>query len=278
MEQLPLWAADRVEPISLGAGLVRVGTCGYSYRDWVGRFYPRQLRADAMLEYYARHFSTVEIDASYYRVPSEATIASLHRRTPPEFRFTAKLPGSLTHVPSDVLRPSLDDAEAFRTNFAPLVDSKKLGAVLMQFPNSFRPSARAEEHLGRLREALPDLQLVAEFRHRGWQTAATFALLGRLGIAWCNVDEPHFQTLLHASNDVVGDLGYVRLHGRNAKMWWKGDSAERYEYDYTPEELSPWIARVSEMADAARETYVMFNNHRFGHSAANAQTFAEMLR
>jgi uncharacterized protein YecE (DUF72 family) len=284
VDQLPLWAGEppvadgRVDPISLADGVVRVGTCGYSYRDWIGPFYPEGLKPAQMLDYYARHFSTVEIDSSYYRIPSEAAIGSLHRRTPPDFRFTAKLPSTLTHVPTEIAEPALDDASLFRERMAPLVDAGKLGAVLLQFPNSFRPGLRAEAHLARLRAALPDLDLVAEFRHRAWQSATTLELLERLDIGWCNVDEPRFETLLRPSSDVVGRLAYVRFHGRNAKTWWKGDAGERYEYSYSPQELEPWAARVADMATAARETYVMFNNHRFGSAASNAELFAHMLR
>jgi uncharacterized protein YecE (DUF72 family) len=284
MEQLPLWSGadaagvDRIEPIPMENGVVRVGTCGYSYRDWIGNFYPPGVRPGKMLDYYASRFVTVEIDSSYYRIPSEAAIESMHRRTPEEFRFTAKAPGSLTHVPADADNVSLEDAPVFRERLAPLVEAGKLGAVLLQFPNSFRPGKSAEQHLGRLRDALPDLPLVAEFRHREWQSDATIALLGTLDIGWCNVDEPGFQTLLRPSSDVVGNLAYVRFHGRNAKTWWKGDGAERYHYSYTPQELEPWAARVADMASAARETYVFFNNHRFGHAASNADLFAHILR
>ena len=260
VEQLPLLRdavapATAVEPIVVGDHRIRVGTCGYSYRDWLGRFYPERLPSREMLGFYARHFGVVEIDSSYYRVPTVATCASLARRTPDGFIFTAKAPGSLTHVPADVDAPSLEDAGPFREALQPLATEGKLGPVLLQFPNAFRPTARAERHLERLADALGGLALVAEFRHRDWQGPATLDLLARLGIGWCNVDEPRFESLLHPSGDVVGDVAYVRFHGRNAKMWWKGDASERYEYAYAAEELEPWTARVGDMASAARETY-----------------------
>lgn len=285
VEQLPLLPEESpaatyppAAPIALGGGRVWVGTCGYSYRDWIGPFYPIGTKPPQMLPRYAQRFSSVEIDATYYGIPAVATFDSMARRTPTGFRFTSKLPGSLTHAAADALEPSLDDAALFRERIEPLVDAGKFGVALLQFPNGFKPGARAERHLARLREALGDLRLVAEFRHRDWQTNATLELLARLDIGWCNVDEPRFDTLLRPSSDVVGDVAYVRLHGRNAKTWWKGDSAERYHYTYSAEELEPWTARVSEMADAARDTYVFFNNHRFGHAASNATLFAAMLR
>jgi uncharacterized protein YecE (DUF72 family) len=267
----------RVESIPFGDGSIAVGTCGYSYKDWVGRFYPRSIKSNGMLPYYAEHFPAVEIDASYYRVPTEAAFASMEARTPSGFRFAAKLPGSVTHLPADEVHRVPDDARLFRENIAPLIRSGKLGAVLMQFPHSFAATSRAENYLKSLREELAGLSLVAEFRNREWQRHATLELLAELDIAWCNVDEPQFDKLLRPSSDVVGPLAYVRFHGRNYQNWWRGTAETRYDYDYTEEELAPWTERVAEMAAQTKQTYVFFNNHRLGQAAKNAGTFARML-
>ncbi len=267
---------ERVEPIRFGEGSIVVGTCGYSYKDWVGRFYPERIRANGMLPYYAEHFPAVEIDASYYRVPSEAAFASMDARTPPDFRFTAKLPGSVTHHPEEA-GGLPEDARLFRENVQPLVRSGKLGAILMQFPHAFAPAQRTERYLRTLRDEFADFPLVAEFRNREWQRAATLELLAELDIAWCNVDEPQFERLMRPSSDVVGPLAYVRFHGRNYKNWWRGSAETRYDYEYTEEELAPWTERVAEMAAQTKQTYVFFNNHRFGQAAKNAGTFARML-
>jgi len=269
---------DRVEPLAVGAGRIYVGTCGYSYKDWIGRFYPEGLKSSAMLPFYAEHFSAVEIDATYYRVPSAATFVSMDRRTPPDFRFTVKLPGTVTHLPSEEAEDVPDDARVFRENLEPLVASGKLAAVLMQFPNGFRPNSRTEAYVRALRGALPDLPLVAEFRSREWQRPETLSLLSEASIAWCNVDEPQFEGLMRPSSDVVGPLAYVRFHGRNYQKWWRHEkSEERYDYLYTPEELAPWTERVAEMASETKTTFAFFNNHRFGQAAKNAGMFAGML-
>ena len=268
----------RIEPIAVGAGRVYVGTCGYSYKDWIGRFYPERIKPSAMLPFYAEYFSAVEIDATYYRIPSAVTFASMHARTPPDFRFSVKLPGTVTHLPSDEAEGVPDDARIFRENVEPLVAAGKLAAALMQFPNGFRPNPRTESYVRALREALTDLPLVAEFRSREWQRPQTLALLRESSIAWCNVDEPQFEGLLRPSSDVVGPLAYVRFHGRNYKKWWRAENVdERYDYLYTPEELAPWTERVAEMAGETKTTFAMFSNHRFGQSAKNADMFAGML-
>src|SRR5947209_10981943 len=199
--QLPLLGGEGPgAPVRGGADLpgIRVGTCGFSYRDWVGVLYPVGTKAKEMLELYARSFSAVEIDSTYYRVPAPATFASMAERTPPGFRFSVKLPGAATHLPADVtaLPPEIKD---FRAALKPLVASGKFLCGLAQFPNSFKPSAEAERRLRALRKALPEMPLVAEFRHRDWQAHATLELLAELGIGWCNVDMTQFSKMLRVS-------------------------------------------------------------------------------
>ncbi len=230
-----------------------------------------------MLPFYAEYFSAVEIDATYYRVPSEATFASMDRRTPPDFRFAIKLPGTVTHPPAESNERVSDDARLFRENVEPLRAAGKLAAALAQFPHGFVPGERSENYLRALRAAFEDLPLVAEFRNREWQRPETIRLLEQLDIGWCNVDEPQFEKLLRPSRDAVGAVGYVRFHGRNAAQWWKGSVEERYDYDYSPEELAPWTDRVAEVASETKETFAMFNNHHMGKAAKNAATFAGML-
>jgi uncharacterized protein YecE (DUF72 family) len=268
----------RIEPIALGAGRIYVGTCGYSYKDWIGPFYPAGIKPSSMLSFYAEHFAAVEIDASYYAILPPATFASMAARTPDDFRFAVKLPGTLTHLPLEAATGASDDAALFRESVEPLRAAGKLTSVLMQFPNGFRPDARAEAYVRALGDALADLPLVAEFRNREWQRPQTLALLAEADIAWCNVDEPQFEDLMRPSSDVIGTLGYVRFHGRNFAKWWRHESGdERYDYLYTAEELTPWTERVAEMAGQTTTTLAFFNNHRFGQAAKNADMFAHML-
>ena len=267
----------RVAPAEVGAGRVFVGTCGWSYRDWIGPFYPNGTKSGEMLPYYAARFPAVEVDATYYRIPSAATFASMAERTPAGFRFSVKVPGSLTHVPEGERHAVRDDARVFRESIEPLVRAGKLATVLAQFPYSFHPNPQTEDYVRALREALGDLPFVAEFRTREWQRPETLELLREVDAGWCNVDEPRFEKLMHPSSDVVGGIGYVRFHGRNAQKWWRGDAAERYDYAYEPEELTPWVERVAEMAAQAPQTYAFFNNHRFGKAVKSADLFAGML-
>lgn len=258
---------------------IRVGTCGYSYADWIGPFYPRGTPRRAMLEYYATAFGAVEIDSTYYAVPQPRTFASMAERTPSGFRFAVKAPGAATHLPADAaaLPPEVDD---FRAALEPLAESGKLTCVLLQFPHGFAPSPAATRRLRALAHALREHDLVAEFRHRAWQSGETLELLGELGIGWCNVDMPGFSKLLRPSADAVGPIAYVRFHGRNLREWWRPSTPDaRYDYEYRAEELQPWVDRVADLRASAgvRETLAFFNNHRRGQAVRNAEMFREML-
>lgn len=261
------------------APVVAVGTCGYSYKDWVGPVYPTGAKPAQMLDYYVRRFATVEIDATYYRVPGIATFDSMARRTPDGFRFSAKLPGSATHLPEPRAGRVHDDVSLLRRNLQPLIDAGKFATVLAQFPNSFHPNEATYDYLAALREALDDLALVVEFRHREWQTNETLELLRSNAIGLVNVDEPHFKSLPRESSDVTAPIAYVRFHGRNVKNWWRGTNETRYDYSYTAEELEPWIERITDIAanPEVREVYAYFNNHARGQAVKNAELFEQML-
>ena len=258
--------------------MIYVGTCGYSYKDWVGPFYPPGTRAGAMLERYAERFDAVEIDSTYYAIPKPTLFESMARRTPASFRFCVKAPGSVTHLPAEGT-PEDADLAAFDEALAPLRQSGRLAAVLAQFPGSFHPGAPARARLQLLRERWPDVRLVAEFRHRDWQRDANLRVLRALDIGWCNVDEPDLESLMRPSAEATSAVGYIRFHGRNAAKWWKQDRspAERYDYLYTEDELAAWLPRIAEVSAHADETYVFFNNHRNGQAATNARQMASLL-
>lgn len=257
--------------------VIRVGTCGYSYADWKGKFYPEKIKAADMLVYYASAFNLVEVDATYYRVLPKSTFESMDARTPADFRFAIKLPGTATHAAADSRSEVHPDVALFYENLEPLVEHDKLACVLMQFPNSFKPSHENEAYLENLRNALKGLGLIAEFRNRDWQTAQTLDLLRALQIGICNVDGPQFKSLPRASSEVTGELAYVRFHGRNYKNWWRGNATTRYDYLYSAEELQPWVERIEEVAVKAKETLVLFNNHANGNAAINAKQLEAML-
>ncbi len=265
--------------VARGSVRVAVGTCGFSYKDWVGPFYAPGTKSAEMLAAYARRFSVVEIDSSYYGVPSRATVATWLRRSPDGFRFTAKLPSTATHLPKELQGTMHPDVVAYRDAFGELARAGKFACAVAQFPNSFRPADDAATHLRRLRETLGDMPLVAEFRHRDWQTNDTLVLLRELGIGLVVVDQPQFASLLRPTADVTSPMAYVRMHGRNYGTWWTGDNETRYDYCYSDEELGPWADRLVDLAASpeVREVFGFFNNHRRAQAVRNAEAFEAML-
>lgn len=256
------------------AGRVLVGTSGYSFPDWVGPFYPPGTRPGDFLAVYAEHFDAVEVNATYYRMPTAATLERMERRTPAGFRFVVKLLGAFTH------ERSADPAAAreFRAALAPLKDAGKYDGLLAQFPWAFRRDRAALDHLAALRERFADEPLFAEFRHDSWAAPGLGETLSGLGIGYCAVDEPALPGLMPPLALRTTADAYVRFHGRNAANWWGRGGGDRYDHDYTERELAEWVTRIGELARQSRTTYVFFNNCHAGQAARSAKLMQELLR
>jgi len=250
---------------------IRVGTSGWSYDDWRGRFYPERppARFDR-LAYLARYFGAVEVNASFYRPPGARAAASWLRRTPPDFEFTFKLHQRFTHERDRPWTPA--EADAFRRGVEPVLDAGRLGAVLVQFPWSFRCDASALRHLEAVRRDFGDLPLVVEVRHAGWTAPEAAEFLRSRGFGWVNIDQPAGLGGVPPTSVVTSPVGYVRLHGRNRAAWFAKDAGRdaRYDYLYREDELDEWIARIRDIARASQKTYVFTNNHYRGQAPANA--------
>ncbi|KOT50947.1 MULTISPECIES: DUF72 domain-containing protein [Streptomyces] len=271
-------------------GEILVGTCSWTDRALVGSgWYPVGRRdAEGRLRHYAERFPVVEVDSTYYGLPSERNSRLWAERTPDGFRFDVKAFSLLTGHPTrpaalpDDLRPAfvrrrggeagsdsglLDEVwRRFSAAVEPLRAAGRLGALLFQFPPWFAPGVRAEEFLTRCRERTEGWPVAVEFRHPEWwrgegRQADTAALLRELGVAAVAVDMA--QTLpasIPPVAPVTDDrLAVVRLHGRNA-AWGTGSKEERFRHRYGEEELREWVPRVREMAERADVVHVLFNN------------------
>ncbi len=280
-------------------GEIRIGTSGWSYPSgkgtWNGIFYPgpggRKTRTGAKfdeLAFYAEHFDTVEINSSFYRVPSRTTAESWARRTPPGFEFSLKLYQKFTHP--DMFEKATGaaawdvsdaDVDAFRAAIDPLASAGKLGALLAQFPASFKNEPDTRAYLEWLLRKFGDYLLAVELRHRSWsdQPEDTLTLLGEYGAAWTQIDEPKFrmsvrQNLLANAKTFY----YLRLHGRNAAQWWKHDKSEdRYNYLYSAEELQPFAEAAKAASREVKKAYLYANNHFSAKSVANAAILKHQL-
>ena len=242
---------------------------GWSYPDWEGIVYPKTPRFDG-LSYLARFFDTLEINSSFYRIPAARTTSSWVKRVRanPEFRFTLKLYKGFTHERT----ATADDERLFAEALAPLNDAAVLGAVLLQFPWSFKNDPEGLDYLSATLERFARHPLVVEVRHASWNQPEFYSFLVERGVGFCNIDQPLIGRSLAPSDRATGPVGYVRLHGRNYRDWFREDAGRdaRYDYLYSEEELDPWVEKISEVSGTASSTYVITNNHFRGQAVVNA--------
>ncbi|HEV7424980.1 MAG TPA: DUF72 domain-containing protein [Thermoanaerobaculia bacterium] len=255
---------------------IRIGPAGWSYKDWEGTVYPPHGSKFDHLAYLASFFDTIEINSPFYRIPPPTHSKSWVKRVAenPNFKFTTKVFRGFTH---DDAALADADVKAFRNYLDPLAEAKRLGAVLLQYPWSFKNSEESRDKLAALFNAFEGYPLALEVRHSTFQNEEFFQFLNEHDVAWVNVDQPLFHDSVKPSDAMTGPLAYARLHGRNYEKWFAhGETWERYNYLYSKEELAPWVDRIETMA-SAKETYVVTNNHFRGQAIVNAVELEESL-
>jgi uncharacterized protein YecE (DUF72 family) len=272
------------------ASRIRIGVAGWSYKDWEGVFYPPEVTRKKIhaLEYLAHFFDVVEINTSFYGhiKPELAKLWIRKVATNPNFVFTAKLHRSFTHSPLAVMEPTSaasikptdeDEAKA-REGLDALAGEGKLGALLIQFPVSFKNTSLNREYLEHLLRQFIEYPRVVEVRHDSWNNDETLASFARGNVAFCNIDQPMIGRSLAPTEHVTSSLGYVRLHGRNYKEWFNSDDRnDRYNYLYTESELGGWKDKIESVSEKAQTTYVITNNHYEARAGTNALELKSML-
>jgi uncharacterized protein YecE (DUF72 family) len=263
---------------SPNAPRIRVGPAGWSYADWNGIVYPaRRPRGFREASFLAEFFSTIEINTTFYH-PARAEMArSWVERVEhnPEFRFTAKLWQRFTHGRN----ADREDEKAVKAGLEPLASAGRLGALLMQFPWSFKNTTENREYLGGVCMQFMEYPLVLEVRHSSWSRPEVFQMLADLGVGFSNIDQPVIGRSLAPSDRSTSPVGYVRLHGRNYEHWFGENEhpGERYDYLYRLDELEPWVERIRNVAAHSDVTYVITNNHFEGKAVANALELKSLL-
>lgn len=244
-------------------GELLLGTQGFSFDDWVGPFYPEGTPKRAYLEEYARHFSTVEIDATWYATPRASVVEGWRERTPEHFRFAAKFPKLITHEKK--LEDAAGDAQAFVGTMQLLGD--KLAVLTLQFAYDFTPDQfdLLEQFLSELPEGP---RYAVEVRNRKWLTAELGEMLSQHNVAMV-LQDLHYMPKL---DWVTADFSVIRWLGRRKDI----DQFDRIQID-RGEVLERWAERVKRFLDDGVDVYGYFNNHFAGHSPASARQFAEML-
>jgi uncharacterized protein YecE (DUF72 family) len=295
--------------MSMDAADLRIGTSGWNYPSgrgtWNGIFYPPSRgRAKGFdeLSFYAGHFNTVEVNSTFYGQPRPEVTRAWVERTPPGFEFSVKLYQKFTHPKMfkqayvkgaaagdaaaeallDVLaKPNQSDLDEFRRGVDPLASSGKMGALLAQFPPSFKSDEPSRDYLAWLLHAFAGYSVAVELRHATWSDTLgdTLALLNASGAALVQIDEPKFRLSIR-QNQLPNIRGfyYMRLHGRNAAQWWNHDKAEdRYNYLYSADEVSEFVETLDGAREIVRKAYLYTNNHFSAKSVANAAMIKKQL-
>ena len=269
---------------------IYVGTAGWSYKDWEGIVYPAQIKkSQHPVEFMARYIDVLEINTSFYGhiKPEWGKLWSrMARAVNPQFIFTAKLNRAFTHSPiavnestsADTIRATEEDERLAREGLESVAAEGTLGAVLAQFPISFKNTNANRDYLESVIEKFKQFPLVVEVRHNSWTNEGTLRYFTEKGVAFCNIDQPKLGKAITPTEHVTAPLAYVRLHGRNYDQWFDSDSRnDRYNYLYTDPELRGWKTRIDNIAEKAQKTFVIANNHFEGKAAVNALQLKNMI-
>lgn len=274
--------------------VVLVGCSGWSYDDWVGRFYPVELakKKGDWFAYYADYFRTVEINSTFYRPPNEFLVRSWTRKAEGRegFEYSVKMPQLVTHESMVKLETerAMEQAASFeRICIKPLAEANAMGAVLLQMSPYFKNEAQSLETLKKVLDAVDhgSFDYAVEFRHRSWLDEGgrevmpeALEILRERNVANVLVDGPGFPI----TRVETADHAYARFHGRNYDIWYREEKEDdyrinRYDYLYTKQQLEPWVPRIKEAERDYNKVRVYFNNHGRSKAAKNAFEMMDML-
>ena len=271
-------------------GNIRIGPAGWSYKDWEGIVYPPGLKGKMHpAEYLAQYFDVIEINTSFYGPIKPAmakkwseSVARVNR----EFQFTAKLYKSFTHAPGAAVQPTSaatlaptgQDERDVKAGLDVLAGDGRLGALLIQFPISFKNTPENREYLDALLHRFAEYARVVEVRHSSWNSEEVLGHFAAEGVSFCNIDQPLLGRAIRPSEHVTAPVAYVRLHGRNYEQWFEHEkSHDRYNYLYTEPEVAKWAGRIRNIAGKAEKTFVVANNHFQGKAAVNGLQLKHQL-
>lgn len=260
-----------------------IGTSGYDYPEWRGIFYPENLKRRDFLQYYASQFNALELNNTFYNMPTADRMLGFYEKSGGRLQFSVKANRLLTHEAG----PDWSlDAKAFRDAVSPLLEKASLCAVLFQFPQSFHYTKENRLYLAKLLQEFKGFPLVVEFRHIEWIKPSVLQGLEERGssIAFCDMPDLKYLpnnalTVAPAIPEPVeGALFYLRLHGRNADAWYAAagpdnpNGSSRYTYEYSDSELKDFVPIIQNVILTGKRPIVFFNNHPNGSGAKNAKT------
>ena len=263
-----------------GMGEILIGTSGYDYPEWKGGFYPEDLKRKDFLIFYATQFNALELNNTFYNMPTAERLMSFYERSEGRLSFSVKANRLLTH---EIGADWQSVAEDFKAALEPLSGKGVLSAVLFQLPESFHYTKDNRIYLAKLISEFEGFPVMIEFRHKEWIRESVFDGLERrrAGIVFC--DMPQLKNLPDGTvtgTPFIGDNAYIRLHGRNEGAWYAaGESlngSARYCYDYSENELSQFVPVIKQAKGEGKKVQVYFDNHPNGSGAKNAVRMKEM--
>jgi uncharacterized protein YecE (DUF72 family) len=264
-----------------------IGTAGWSYKDWVPVFYPKNQTGEFdWLRFYSHYFNCVEVNATYYAYLNPKIVSSWLRKIDDvdDFLFTLKLHQDFTH------KKDFDEQKikAVIYNLDILLRAERLGGLLIQFPYSFSFNTSSIAHLNRLRDIFQNYNIFVEVRHKSWLNKKAMELFNRLNITFCTIDQPQIGEAIPFEPVITNDKIYIRFHGRNVEEWKKSinnygknqtyeEQNQRYKYLYSPGELVEIDQKIKAVQEKVKEVYVIMNNHPQGDAVANAFELIHLL-
>ena len=291
-----------------------IGTSGYDYKEWKGVFYPDTLKHADFLPFYATQFNSLELNGTYYKMPTPAQMQNMITRTSGKVTFSVKAFQGLTHAPDkSQFRPL---AAEFKRALEPLQNGSHLLCALLQFPQSFHYEKDERIYLDLLLKELSGIPIVVEMRNVKWQNDQVYNALRQRQTGWCITDNP--SQLLQGNTELTNNavsrspniipcrneggyasantvdtalknlpkleflstspIAYIRFHGRNAQMWYTGSNVTRYDYFYTDAELQAFVAPVKELLKNTKIVQLFFNNHAKSQATVNAKKLEFLIK
>jgi uncharacterized protein YecE (DUF72 family) len=264
-----------------------IGTAGWSYKDWVPNFYPKnQTGGFDWLQFYSHYFNCVEVNSTYYTYISPKVVDGWIKKVEDssDFIFHIKLHQDFTH------KRKFDEQniKAIRYNLEKLSKSERLGGLLIQFPYSYSFDGSSVQYIQKLRDIFSDVDCFVEVRNSSWNNNHAYEFFKENDLTFCTIDQPQIGQAIEFEPIITNDKAYIRFHGRNVEAWKKSlsnfgkpqtyqEQSSRYSYLYSPSELVEIEQKIKSIQHKVKEVNVIMNNHPQGDAVANAFELIHLL-